>query len=104
MGSLTSQPNLDCGNLEYSEVVRGVFFVAGNDTSGVFDTIGKPFDPAARLVKRLAHDGSTFSGVGASGKLGVVHSLPVGDSESDFPPHMNPSLRVHDLGGARMAD
>lgn len=27
-----------------------------------------------KLVRRLAHDGSNFSGVGASGKLGAVQS------------------------------
>ena len=29
-----------------------------------------------KLVRRLAHDGSTFSGVGASGKPGAVHKDP----------------------------
>jgi hypothetical protein len=30
------------------------------------------------LVRRLAHDGPTFSGVGASGKPGAVHPQPTG--------------------------
>lgn len=37
----------------------------------------QPHGPLAHfrgeLVRRFAHDGSTFSGVGASGKPGAVH-------------------------------
>ncbi|MBY8829152.1 hypothetical protein, partial [Hephaestia mangrovi] len=51
-------------------------------------------DLRRKLVRRLAHTGSTFSGVGASGKPGAVHLYRVPEICTIFGPGVKSSLEI----------